>query len=90
MADLKTYEFDVAMSCSGCSGAVERVLKRWKDNNPELSSLEYKTDLDTQKVTVTAPASLVYDDIFNKINNVKTVSAGREIERSAEAATVAE
>ncbi|XP_043277744.1 copper transport protein ATOX1 [Venturia canescens] len=24
----KTYEFDVAMTCEGCSGAVERVLKK--------------------------------------------------------------
>lgn len=27
MAD-HTYKFDVAMSCGGCSGAIERVLKR--------------------------------------------------------------
>ncbi|KAK6358890.1 Cytosolic copper metallochaperone [Orbilia brochopaga] len=81
MADLKTYEFDVAMSCSGCSGAVERVLGKWKNTHPEL---EFSTNLDTQKVTVKAPTSLPYDDIFNKINNVKTVSAGREIGNEAE------
>ena len=23
-----TYDFDIAMSCGGCSGAVERVLKK--------------------------------------------------------------
>ncbi|EPS42338.1 hypothetical protein H072_3704 [Dactylellina haptotyla CBS 200.50] len=77
MSNLKQYEFDVAMSCSGCSGAVERVLKRWKEK--EYSDLEYTTNLDTQKVNVTAPETLSYDAIFEKINKVKPVSAGREI-----------
>ena len=28
MADTHTYKFNVSMSCSGCSGAVDRVLKK--------------------------------------------------------------
>jgi copper chaperone len=28
MADTHTYEFDIAMSCGGCSGAIDRVLKK--------------------------------------------------------------
>lgn len=28
MADTHTYKFNVSMSCSGCSGAIDRVLKK--------------------------------------------------------------
>lgn len=28
MSNLHTYEFNVAMSCGGCSGAIDRVLKK--------------------------------------------------------------
>lgn len=28
MADTHTYEFNVTMSCGGCSGAIDRVLKK--------------------------------------------------------------
>ncbi|KAF3906990.1 hypothetical protein ABW21_db0206161 [Orbilia brochopaga] len=83
MADIKTYEFDVAMSCTGCSGAVERVLGKWKRDNPDLEGFEYITDLKTQKVTVRAPPTLTYDDIFEKINKAKIVSDGREIDNEA-------
>jgi len=32
-----TYKFNVAMSCGGCSGAVERVLKKLDGQSPWLS-----------------------------------------------------
>jgi copper chaperone CopZ len=32
-----TYKFDVAMSCNGCSGAVERVLKKLEGEFDRLS-----------------------------------------------------
>ncbi|RVD89266.1 uncharacterized protein DFL_000282 [Arthrobotrys flagrans] len=70
----KTYEYDVAMSCSGCSGAVERVLKKWQTTHPEL---KYDVSLETQKVQVTT--DLTYDEVFEKINKVKPISAGREV-----------
>lgn len=28
MADTHTYEFNITMSCGGCSGAIDRVLKK--------------------------------------------------------------
>lgn len=28
MADTHTYQFDVTMTCGGCSGAIDRVLKK--------------------------------------------------------------
>lgn len=37
MADQEhQYNFNVSMSCGGCSGAVERVLKKLDGNYPEL------------------------------------------------------
>lgn len=35
MADTHTYKFNVSMSCSGCSGAVDRVLKRLDGKRPD-------------------------------------------------------
>jgi copper chaperone len=29
-----TYKFNVAMSCGGCSGAIERVLKKLEGQSP--------------------------------------------------------
>lgn len=34
MADTHTYKFNVSMSCSGCSGAVDRVLKKLEGKSP--------------------------------------------------------
>lgn len=34
MADTHTYKFNVSMSCSGCSGAVDRVLKKLDGKPP--------------------------------------------------------
>ncbi|KAF3911950.1 hypothetical protein AA313_de0202204 [Arthrobotrys entomopaga] len=65
-----THEYWVPMTCSGCSGAVERILGRWK-NTPGLESLEYTTDLDTKKVTVIAPEGIPSDDILAKLQKVK-------------------
>ncbi|KAI8323578.1 MFS general substrate transporter [Martensiomyces pterosporus] len=46
-----TYEFEVAMSCSGCSGAVERALKRLeKERDADIST---DISLETQRVKVT-------------------------------------
>lgn len=34
MADTHTYEFNVTMSCGGCSGAIDRVLKKLEGMSP--------------------------------------------------------
>lgn len=34
MADVHTYEFNVSMSCGGCSGAIDRVLKKLPGASP--------------------------------------------------------
>ncbi|KAJ3396795.1 ATX1 antioxidant protein 1 [Lobulomyces angularis] len=54
------YKYTVAMTCSGCSGAVERVLKK----EPKISN--FKVDLETQLVTVESD-SLTNDEVFNII-----------------------
>lgn len=38
MADVHTYEFNVSMSCGGCSGAIDRVLKKLPGASPPPSS----------------------------------------------------
>ncbi|KAF4608494.1 Cytosolic copper metallochaperone [Pleurotus pulmonarius] len=54
-----TYKFDVKMTCSGCSGAVERVLKK----TDGVSS--YDISLEKQEVLV--KGSIPYDDLLEKI-----------------------
>ncbi|KAG6900866.1 hypothetical protein C0993_009984 [Termitomyces sp. T159_Od127] len=61
MAEHK-YKFDVKMTCSGCSGAVSRVLNKAKDTG-DVS--DYSVSLDTQEVRVTS--HLPYDEILAKI-----------------------
>jgi copper chaperone len=56
-----TYKFNVEMACSGCSGAVERALKK----NPNVTSVQ--ADLGTQTVTVKASDALSYDAVFDII-----------------------
>ena len=34
------YKFNVTMTCGGCSGAVERVLKKLEGENPPLLTLK--------------------------------------------------
>jgi len=85
---LHHYELHVKMSCSGCSGAVERVLGKLDGNlllpllpphtlaNPPAHAgvKDYKTDLTTQKVTVTADETVDLDKIQTVIGKT-----GKEI-----------
>lgn len=41
MADTHTYEFNVTMSCGGCSGAIDRVLKKLDGKHAQLCSLPH-------------------------------------------------
>jgi len=70
MSDEHTYKFDVKMHCSGCSGAVERVLSKMDG----VSS--YDISLEKQEVIVRGSAE--YDDVLAKI-----AKTGKEV-RSGE------
>ncbi|EXJ77567.1 hypothetical protein A1O3_09794 [Capronia epimyces CBS 606.96] len=65
------YKFNVAMSCGGCSGAVERVLKKLDGVK------QYNVSLDTQTADVTTEDSLSYETVLEKIKKTgKTVNSG--------------
>jgi len=66
------YKFDVAMSCSGCSNAVNRVLSKLDGvNNINIA-------LEEQKVVVKTEDRLTYDDVLLQIKK-----SGKEV-RSGE------
>ncbi|KAF1921941.1 heavy-metal-associated domain-containing protein [Ampelomyces quisqualis] len=66
-----TYKFNIGMSCGGCSGAVERVLKK-------LEGVEsYKVSLETQTAEVVTAESLDYETVLEKIKKTgKKVKSG--------------
>ncbi|RFU33687.1 hypothetical protein B7463_g2665, partial [Scytalidium lignicola] len=66
-----TYKFNVTMTCSGCSGAVDRVLKR-------LDGVKsYDVSLDAQTATVIAEPSLAYETVLKTIKKTgKKVNSG--------------
>ncbi|KAK4949646.1 Cytosolic copper metallochaperone [Elasticomyces elasticus] len=65
------YKFNVTMTCGGCSGAVERVLKKLDGVK------EYNVSLDTQTADVTAADSLSYEAVLEKIKKTgKAVNSG--------------
>lgn len=54
-----TYQFNVSMSCGGCSGAIDRVLKK-------LDGIDsYEVSLENQTATVVT--SLPYEHVLAKI-----------------------
>ncbi|OAA57530.1 iron copper transporter [Niveomyces insectorum RCEF 264] len=70
MAD-HTYKFNVSMSCSGCSGAVDRVLKRLEGVK------SYEVSLESQSATVVAEPNLSYETVLRTISKTgKKVNAG--------------
>ncbi|OIW27160.1 hypothetical protein CONLIGDRAFT_682238 [Coniochaeta ligniaria NRRL 30616] len=72
MADAEhTYKFNVSMSCSGCSGAVDRVLKK-------LDGVKsYEVSLENQTATVVAGADLPFETVLQKIAKTgKKVNSG--------------
>ncbi|KAK2873656.1 hypothetical protein FQN49_002189 [Arthroderma sp. PD_2] len=65
------YNFDVTMTCGGCSGAVERVLKKMNGVK------SFEVSLDTQKAAVTTEPSITYEDVLTVIKKTgKTVTKG--------------
>ncbi|EDK44974.1 Cytosolic copper metallochaperone [Lodderomyces elongisporus] len=66
------YLFDVTMSCSGCSGAIERVLTK----NPNIS--EFNVSLEKQTVDVKTDDS--YDNVYNVIAKTgKKINGGKVV-----------
>ncbi|KAJ5689760.1 heavy metal ion transporter [Penicillium macrosclerotiorum] len=65
------YKFNVSMSCGGCSGAVERVLKR-------LNGVKtYDVNLETQMAIVQTEPTVEYDTVLDAIKKTgKTVNSG--------------
>ncbi|KAF3007876.1 Cytosolic copper metallochaperone [Curvularia kusanoi] len=65
------YKFNIAMSCGGCSGAVERVLKKLEGVK------SYNVSLETQTADIVAEESLTYETVLEKIKKTgKTVKSG--------------
>ncbi|KAI9101287.1 hypothetical protein DFS34DRAFT_613832 [Phlyctochytrium arcticum] len=55
----QTYKFKVAMSCGGCSGAVDRILKK----TPGVVS----HDISLEQQTVTVKSTLSQNEVFEAI-----------------------
>ncbi|KAJ5489595.1 Metal homeostasis factor ATX1 [Penicillium diatomitis] len=65
------YKFNVAMSCGGCSGAIERVLKRLEGVK------SFDVSLDTQTANVVTEPTLSYETVLATIKKTgKTVNSG--------------
>ncbi|KAH6613458.1 hypothetical protein F5144DRAFT_607355 [Chaetomium tenue] len=65
------YQFNVSMSCGGCSGAVDRVLKKLEGVK------SYEVSLESQTATVVAEESLTYEKVLRTIKKTgKKVNSG--------------
>jgi len=65
------YKFNVKMTCGGCSGAVERVLKKLDGVK------DFSVSLDTQTADITTEDSLSYETVLEKIKKTgKQVNSG--------------
>ncbi|KAI9790949.1 MAG: Cytosolic copper metallochaperone [Candelina submexicana] len=65
------YKFNITMTCGGCSGAVERVLRR-------LDGVKsYDVKLDSQTADVVTGEALDYDTVLKTIKKTgKAVNSG--------------
>ncbi|KAI1780370.1 hypothetical protein F4818DRAFT_395490 [Hypoxylon cercidicola] len=72
MADQEhTYKFNVSMSCSGCSGAVNRVLGKLEGVK------NYDVSLEKQEALVVANPGLDYETVLKTIRKTgKKVNSG--------------
>ncbi|KAH8922815.1 copper chaperone taha [Atractiella rhizophila] len=71
----QTYKFNVTMTCTGCSGAVERVLKKTEGVE------SFDISLEKQEVIVNANASAPYETVLEKIKKTgKTVNSGEVVQ----------
>ncbi|KAK4228945.1 hypothetical protein QBC38DRAFT_360807 [Podospora fimiseda] len=75
------YIFNITMPCGGCSGAVERVLKKLEGVK------SYEVSLETQLATVITDSSLPYDKVLKTIHKTgKKINKGEAdgVEQSVE------
>ncbi|EKM55585.1 uncharacterized protein PHACADRAFT_256312 [Phanerochaete carnosa HHB-10118-sp] len=67
-----TYKFDVKMTCGGCSGAIERVLKKTEGID--------SFDVSLEKQEVIVKGSIEYDALLEKIKKTgKEVRSGQTV-----------
>ncbi|KAI1294422.1 iron copper transporter [Xylaria venustula] len=72
MAEQHTYQFRVAMSCGGCSGAVNRVLGKLEGVQ------SYDVSLEKQEAVVVASPDLDYETVLKTIKKTgKKVEWGK-------------
>ncbi|KAJ5212696.1 heavy metal ion transporter [Penicillium cinerascens] len=65
------YKFNVSMSCGGCSGAIERVLKRLEGVK------SFDVNLESQTALVTTESTVPYDTVLATIKKTgKQVNSG--------------
>ncbi|KAE8147100.1 hypothetical protein BDV25DRAFT_40498 [Aspergillus avenaceus] len=65
------YKFNITMSCGGCSGAVERVLKKLEGVK------SFDVSLDSQTATVVTELPVSYETVLATIKKTgKTVNSG--------------
>lgn len=73
MSEQSHYQYNVSMSCSGCSNSVSKVLERLE---PAVS----KVDISLEDQTVDVFTSLPYETILEKIKKTgKTVNSGKKL-----------
>ncbi|KAI5927928.1 hypothetical protein F4810DRAFT_705825 [Camillea tinctor] len=71
MSDEHTYKFNVTMSCSGCSGAINRVLGKLEGVK------SYDVSLDKQEALIVAEPGLDYETVLRTIKKTgKKVNSG--------------
>ncbi|PHH92290.1 hypothetical protein CDD83_8104 [Cordyceps sp. RAO-2017] len=85
MAETHTYEFNVAMSCGGCSGAIDRVLKKLEG----VDSYEVSLEKQSARVVTALPYETVLEKIAKtgkKINSATADGVAKSVEVPAAAA----
>ncbi|KAL8931606.1 MAG: hypothetical protein Q9211_006845 [Gyalolechia sp. 1 TL-2023] len=72
------YKFNITMTCSGCSGAIDRVLKKLQGVDT------YNVSLENQTADVYAQEGLTYETVLEKIKKTgKEVKKGWKDESEA-------
>ncbi|CAI4049410.1 copper metallochaperone ATX1 SKDI_14G0720 [Saccharomyces kudriavzevii IFO 1802] len=73
MAEVNHYQFNVVMTCSGCSSAINKVLTKLE---PDVS----KIDISLEQQSVDVYTTLPYDLILEKIKKTgKEVKTGKQL-----------
>ncbi|KAN0061857.1 Cytosolic copper metallochaperone [Thecaphora frezii] len=72
MSDQHEYQFEVVMTCSGCSGAVTRVLSKLEGVS--------EFDVSLEKQTVIVKGTAPYEMVLQKIEKTgKQVKSGKVV-----------